>query len=81
MKMCWCWSAALFACLPGLAAADSVATYHDSNLRHGAYKVPALTLTAAANVQRDQNTTIWLTPVFDDSRQHYRCDAKYGCPS
>ena len=37
--------------------------------------------TYLANVQRDQNTTIWLTPVFVDSRQHYHCDAKYGCPS
>jgi hypothetical protein len=33
-----------------------------------------------ANVQKDQNTTIWLTPTFDDSRQQYQCDSKYGCP-
>ena len=37
--------------------------------------------TYAARVQKDLNTTIWLTPAFDDSRGQYQCDAKYGCPS
>jgi len=54
MTMRWWLPAALLVCLPCIAAADSVTTYHNSNLRHGAYKVPALTLTAAANVQRDK---------------------------
>jgi hypothetical protein len=31
-------------------------------------------------VQKSQDTTIWLTPTFDDSRQQYECDPKYGCP-
>ena len=33
------------------------------------------------NVQSTENNTTWLTPVFVDSRLHYACDAKYGCPS
>jgi hypothetical protein len=37
--------------------------------------------TYLANVQRDENTTIWLTRAFDDSRGQYQCDAKYGCPT
>jgi hypothetical protein len=37
----------------GAASADSVVTYHNSNLRHGAYVVPKLTLAAAANIKRD----------------------------
>ena len=37
--------------------------------------------TYLANVQKDENTTIWLTRSFEDSRQNYQCDAKYGCPS
>jgi hypothetical protein len=37
--------------------------------------------TYIANVQKDHNTTIWLTPAFDDSRQQHECDAKYGCPT
>src|SRR5437762_10170087 len=53
MKMRWWMPAALLAWLPGISAADNVLTYHDSNLRHGAYKIPALTLAAAANMQRD----------------------------
>lgn len=42
-----------FAVTASFARAENVLTYHDSNLRHGAYKIPALTFTAAANVQRD----------------------------
>lgn len=34
-----------------------------------------------AHVQNNENATTWLTPAFDDSRQQYKCDAKYGCPS
>ena len=37
--------------------------------------------TYIAHVQNDENTTIWLTASFDDSRQQYDCDPKYGCPS
>ena len=33
------------------------------------------------NVQNNQNTTIWLTPTFDDARQQYSCDPRYGCAS
>lgn len=33
-----------------------------------------------AQVQNNENSHTWLTPSFDDSTQHYRCDAKYGCP-
>jgi len=49
------WFAAAF--LFGLTAAASanVITYHNSNLRHGAYIVHNLTLAAAANVHRDTN--------------------------
>jgi hypothetical protein len=36
--------------------------------------------TYIANVQKDESGTIWLTASFDDSRQQYGCDAKYGCP-
>ena len=38
--------------LPAMATA-SVPTYHNSNLRHGAYIVRNLTLAAAANMHRD----------------------------
>jgi hypothetical protein len=37
--------------------------------------------TYIGHVQTNENTTIWLTPSFDDSRNNYECDAKYGCPS
>ena len=44
-----------FGVAPYLSAAanDSVTTYHNGNHRHGAYAVPSLTLSAAANMQRD----------------------------
>jgi hypothetical protein len=34
-----------------------------------------------AKVQATKNNTTWLTPSFGDSRQHYQCDDRYGCPS
>ena len=37
--------------------------------------------TYIARVQNDENTHIWLTASFDDSRQQYGCDPKYGCAS
>jgi len=42
------------------AAAESVVTYHNSIQRHGAYKVPGLTLAAAANMTLDSgfNATV-----------------------
>jgi hypothetical protein len=47
-------SALVLSLAPGLgSASDSVLTYHNSNQRDGAYVIPALTLQAAANVQRD----------------------------
>jgi hypothetical protein len=46
-------AAALLACAPGLAAADSVVAYHNGSQRHGAYTVPDLTLAAAARMHRD----------------------------
>jgi len=47
-------AAVLLCALPSFASAlDSVVTYHNSNQRDGAYKVPKLTLAAAANVKRD----------------------------
>jgi len=39
--------------LPASGAAAHILTYHNSNLRHGAYVVPGLTLAAAANMHRD----------------------------
>lgn len=36
--------------------------------------------TYIANVQRDQGSSLWLSPSFDDSRQQYGCDPNYGCP-
>src|SRR6185312_11255990 len=39
--------------LPASGAAGHILTYHNSNLRHGAYVVPGLTLAAAANMHRD----------------------------
>jgi hypothetical protein len=33
-----------------------------------------------SRVQNNENTVIWLDPVFDDSSQQYSCDPKYGCP-
>jgi outer membrane protein assembly factor BamB len=39
--------------LPGVAAADSVVTYHNSNQRDGAYVIPKLTLAAAAGISPD----------------------------
>jgi outer membrane protein assembly factor BamB len=48
------WVAIVFALsLPGFAATASVVTYHNSNLRHGAYRVPNLTFAVAANMHRD----------------------------
>jgi len=32
-------------------------------------------------VQMNENSTIWLTADFDDSRQHYHCADRYGCPN
>jgi outer membrane protein assembly factor BamB len=46
---------AVFVLLPGLAAAQSVATYHNSLDRHGRYTVPDLTLSAAANMHLDRH--------------------------
>jgi hypothetical protein len=47
-------SAAVFvAMLPAAAGADSVVTYHNGNHRHGAYRIPSLTLAAAAHMQPD----------------------------
>jgi PQQ enzyme-like repeat protein len=46
-------AAACFLATCGAASADSVVTYHNSNLRHGAYVVPKLTLAAAAAISRD----------------------------
>ena len=43
--------AAVVASFPALA--DSVVTYHNSNQRDGAYTIPGLTLSTAANMQRD----------------------------
>jgi hypothetical protein len=49
-----CIAALLLCAFPVAASAlDSVVTYHNSNQRDGAYTIPALTLAAAANVQRD----------------------------
>ncbi|HEX4080103.1 MAG TPA: PQQ-binding-like beta-propeller repeat protein [Rhizomicrobium sp.] len=45
--------ALVMAGLPGFCAAQSVVTYHNSLTRHGDYKVPGLTLTAAAKMHLD----------------------------
>jgi hypothetical protein len=46
--------AAIFlGCIPAVAAAESVVTYHNSNQRDGAYTIPTLTSAAAASIQRD----------------------------
>src|ERR1700722_86846 len=45
--------AALLVALPGLAEADNVVTYHHSLQRPGAYKMPDLTLAAAADMHLD----------------------------
>jgi hypothetical protein len=37
--------------------------------------------TYIARVQTQENNHTWLTPSFDDSRQQYDCDPKYGCPN
>ena len=37
--------------------------------------------TYIANVQNFENNTTWLTPLFVDAKQHYHCDAVFGCPS
>jgi len=49
------WLAVALACgLPAVApASNSVLTYHNSNLRHGAYTIHALTLAAAATITPD----------------------------
>ncbi len=49
------WLAVALACgLPAVApASDGVLTYHNSNLRHGAYQIHALTLAAAATMRPD----------------------------
>jgi hypothetical protein len=45
--------AAVIGFAPAMAVADSVVTYHNSNQRDGAYTLPALTLSAAANMTPD----------------------------
>src|SRR5438105_1393219 len=45
----------IFALLPGLAAAQSVVTYHNSLTRHGHYFVPGLTSDAAGKMHLDQH--------------------------
>jgi PQQ enzyme-like repeat protein len=52
MRKCVLAALALLVSLPAMAA-DSVVTYHNSIFRAGAYKVPTLTLAAAANVHLD----------------------------
>ncbi|HEY1614257.1 MAG TPA: PQQ-binding-like beta-propeller repeat protein [Rhizomicrobium sp.] len=49
-----------FAALPQVASADNVVTYHNSPTRHGHYRMPGLTLAAAANMHLDTkfNATI-----------------------
>jgi hypothetical protein len=37
--------------------------------------------TYIAQVQTQENNHTWLTPSFEDSRQQYDCDRKYGCPN
>ena len=37
--------------------------------------------TYIGHVQNNQNTLIWLTAAFDDARQQYSCDPRYGCAS
>ncbi len=46
--------AALLAILPTLSAAENVVTYHNSIDRIGAYRMPNLTLAAAANMRLDK---------------------------
>ncbi|HTT97333.1 MAG TPA: PQQ-binding-like beta-propeller repeat protein [Rhizomicrobium sp.] len=53
MKTRFLMVAALAGFTPIAALADSVVTYHNSNQRDGAYTIPGLTLSAAANMQRD----------------------------
>ena len=49
------WPVAVLVCgLPVMSSAsDGVLTYHNSNLRHGAYQVHALTTAAAATMRPD----------------------------
>jgi hypothetical protein len=66
------WSALVAACcLPCVCwASDGVLTYHNSNLRHGAYVVRALTLDAAATMRPDTrfkaalNGNIYAQPLY-----------------
>jgi hypothetical protein len=34
-----------------------------------------------SRVQNEENNHTWLTASFDDPRQQFSCDSKYGCPS
>lgn len=47
--------ATVVALLPGVAAAQSVVTYHESLTRHGHYDVPGLTLRAAGKTHLDSH--------------------------
>ena len=58
-------------CLPVVgSASDGVLTYHNSNLRHGAYQIHALTLAAAATMRPDTrfnaalNGNIYAQPLY-----------------
>jgi len=57
------WLAVTLACgLPALApASNGVITYHNSNLRHGAYTIHALTQAAAATMHPDTRFNAALT--------------------
>jgi hypothetical protein len=63
-------SGGVLAAASGLAYAEDVVTYHNSNQRHGAYVAPALTLSEAANVAPDPgfNATVsgdvYAQPLF-----------------
>src|ERR1700733_4677574 len=49
----WTLAVVLVGICGGTCDAQSVVTYHNSLTRHGAYVVPGLTLSAAANMQLD----------------------------
>jgi len=55
MNKCVWTIAALLMAVSGTCSAESVVTYHNSLTRHGMYKVPGLTLSAAANMHLDRS--------------------------
>ena len=67
---------AFFVCLP--AAAGNVTTYHNSIFRTGDYRVPTLTLAAAANIHFDTSFKSTVTGNIYSQPLYYQASGSHG---